>query len=100
MARKAFARGHDDGGSVPRQLAAIQASGDRRAGLAGVKVPTLVIHGDSDPLVRPAGGRATAAAVPGARLVTYPGMGHDFPRELWSAMQDEIQRLTAGQPAR
>jgi pimeloyl-ACP methyl ester carboxylesterase len=95
VGRRAFHRGNADAGAVPRQLSAINASGDRRTGLAGVRVPTLVIHGDADPLVRPAGGRATAAAVPGARLVTYPGMGHDFPRELWPSIQDEIAKLAA-----
>jgi pimeloyl-ACP methyl ester carboxylesterase len=93
IARRAFVRGPSDPGASPRQLAAINASGDRRISLAGVRAPTLVIHGDADPLVRPAGGRATAAAVPGARLVVYPGMGHDMPRELWPAIQDEIAKL-------
>jgi pimeloyl-ACP methyl ester carboxylesterase len=97
--RRAFQRGHADAGAVPRQLAAINASGDRRPGLSRVRVPTLVVHGDSDPLVQPAGGRATAAAVPGARLVTYKGMGHDFPRELWPAIQDEIAKLAANAPS-
>jgi pimeloyl-ACP methyl ester carboxylesterase len=94
--RRSYQRGHDVG-SLPRQLAAIQASGDRRRGLAGVRVPTLVLHGESDPLVQPAGGRATAAAVPNARLVTYRGMGHDLPRDLWPAITEEIAKLaTAG----
>jgi pimeloyl-ACP methyl ester carboxylesterase len=58
-------------------------------------VPTLVLHGEADPLVRPAGGRATAAAVPGARLVTYPGMGHNLPPQLWPALVDEIAAIAA-----
>jgi pimeloyl-ACP methyl ester carboxylesterase len=91
---RAYDRCHDPAGTR-RQLAAINASGDRRPGLAGVRVPTLVLHGEADPLVRPAGGRATAAAVPGARLVTYPGMGHNLPRELWPALLDEIQQVAA-----
>ena len=92
-ARKAYDRGQDPLGAR-RQLAAILASGDRRPGLAGVRVPTLVIHGDADPLVRLAGGRATAASVPGARLVIFPGMGHDLPRALWPAIVDHIQANT------
>ncbi len=95
VGRRAFDRCHDPAG-MRRQLAAVQASGDRRRLLTGVRVPTLVLHGEADPLVRPAGGRATAAAVPGARLVTYPGMGHNLPRELWPRMIDEIHRITAG----
>lgn len=62
-----------------RQLAAMHASGDRTERLVGLAIPTLVLHGEDDPLIQPEGGRATAAATPGARLVTYPGMGHDLP---------------------
>ena len=65
-----------------RQLVAILASGDRTAALGGLDVPTLVIHGDADPLVDPSGGRATAAAIPGAQLQVVPGMAHDLPAEL------------------
>ena len=94
VGRRAYDRGHDPAG-VYRQLAAIQASPDRRPGLAGVRVPTLVLHGEADPMVRPTGGRATAAAVPGARLVTYPGMGHNLPPQLWPALVDEIAAIAA-----
>lgn len=59
------------------------ATADRTRRLAGVRAPTLVIHGDSDPLIPPAAGRATAAAIPGARLELLAGMGHDLPRPLW-----------------
>ena len=90
-ARESYRRAHDPAG-VARQLAAIWASGDRTEGLREVDVPTLVIHGEGDPLVQIEGGRATAEAVPGARLVTYAGMGHDFPRELWPEIVDEITK--------
>jgi pimeloyl-ACP methyl ester carboxylesterase len=93
IGRRAFDRGHDPAGGR-RQLAAIRASGDRRPGLAKVRVPTLVLHGAADPLIRPSGGRATAAAVPGARLVVYPGMGHDLPYPLWPDIIDQIVALT------
>jgi pimeloyl-ACP methyl ester carboxylesterase len=92
--RRAYDRSYDPAGTH-RQLAAINASGDRRTRLAQVRVPTLVLHGEADPLIRPTGGRATAAAVPGARLVTYPGMGHNLPHELWPAIIDEIDRVAA-----
>jgi pimeloyl-ACP methyl ester carboxylesterase len=49
-----------------------------------------VIHGDRDPMVRPSGGRATAAAIAGARLVTIPGLGHDLPRGAWDRIVDAI----------
>ncbi len=73
-----------------RQLAAILASGDRTEALRSVTAPTLVLHGEADPLVTPTGGEATAAAVPGARHLTYPGMGHDLPRPLWNELVQEI----------
>lgn len=94
IAARAFDRAPAGAGGL-RQLAAIRADGDRRAELAEVRVPTLVMHGDGDPLIRPSGGRATAAAIPGARLVTFPGMGHDLPVELWPRFVAEISALAA-----
>jgi pimeloyl-ACP methyl ester carboxylesterase len=73
-----------------RQLAAVLASPDRTDGLRGVRMPFLVVHGEDDPLVTVSGGRATAAAVPGARLMTIPGMGHDLPEALWGPVSDAI----------
>jgi pimeloyl-ACP methyl ester carboxylesterase len=75
---------------VARQLAAIMASGDRTEALGGVTVPTVVIHGDGDPLVTPSGGEATAKAVPGAELVVIEGMGHDLPPEIWPRALEAI----------
>ena len=75
---RAFDRGYNPGG-VARQLTAIMASGDRTSALHSVAVPTLVIHGDADPLIPPAAADATAKAVPGATLLMIEGMGHDFP---------------------
>jgi pimeloyl-ACP methyl ester carboxylesterase len=77
-----------------RQLAAgrtLKLSGD---GLAQIAVPTLVIHGEADPLVRPSASRALARVIPGARLVTYPGMGHGLPPGLWTEVIDEVSALT------
>ena len=68
---------------VARQLAAIFRSGDRTAQLRHVRRPTLVIHGDRDRMVHPTGGAATARAIPGARLETIAGMGHDLPAGAW-----------------
>lgn len=65
-----------------RQMAAIIADGDRRARLKAITAPTVVVHGADDPLVPVAGGRDTAASIPGARLVEIPGMGHNLPVEL------------------
>jgi pimeloyl-ACP methyl ester carboxylesterase len=62
---------------------AIYASPDRTAALGSVAVPTVVIHGEDDPLVNVSGGEATAKAIPGADLLVIPGMGHDQPPALW-----------------
>jgi pimeloyl-ACP methyl ester carboxylesterase len=77
-----------------RQLAAILASGDREKAIAGIGVPTLVIHGEDDPLIVLSGGEATAAAIPGSKLVKVPGMGHDLPPALWPRFIDEIVENT------
>ncbi|MDZ5620923.1 alpha/beta fold hydrolase [Nocardioides bizhenqiangii] len=86
---ESFRRSNKSAGKV-RQFAAILVSPDRRPGLAELTVPTLVLHGEEDPLIQVDGGHETAAAVPGARLVTWPGMGHDLPRELWPTLIGEI----------
>jgi pimeloyl-ACP methyl ester carboxylesterase len=89
VAGRSYDRGHSAAG-VLRQLHAITASGDRTQALRSVDVPAAIIHGKRDPLVRPAGGRATARAIPGARLKMIDGMGHDLPRDLWPTFVDEI----------
>lgn len=85
-------RGIDPRG-VLRQTMAIYASGSREAALRSLAVPTVVIHGDSDPLINVSAGRATAAVIPEAELVVLPGMGHDLPRALWPAMVDAITKV-------
>ncbi|OJU15790.1 MAG: alpha/beta hydrolase [Afipia sp. 62-7] len=81
-AERIYARGLNPAG-VGRQLRAILASGDRRERLRSVKTPTLVIHGTVDPLVRPEGGKDTAASIPGAKLLLIEGMGHAIPIPMW-----------------
>jgi pimeloyl-ACP methyl ester carboxylesterase len=73
-----------------RQLMAIIAAPSRTAALGSVAVPSLVIHGTADKLVDPSGGRRTAAAIPGARLVVIDGMGHDYPPELWPRLTELV----------
>jgi pimeloyl-ACP methyl ester carboxylesterase len=75
---------------VARQLAAILKSGNRVAELRGVTAPTLVIHGDRDLMVNPSGGASTVAAIPGARLHTLRGVGHDLPRGVWPELVELI----------
>jgi pimeloyl-ACP methyl ester carboxylesterase len=92
LALRCYDRCHDPAGAL-RQLAAIGASGDRTAALRRLEVPALVIHGEADPLIRVAGGRATAAAIPGCTLITVPGMGHNLPQPLWPMIIDSIVAL-------
>ncbi len=80
---------HPDG--TARQLHAINCQPDRTRDLGRVEVPTLVIHGSADRLVFPRGGRATARAVPGAKLRVYDGMAHDLPAQLWPQFAAEIE---------
>jgi pimeloyl-ACP methyl ester carboxylesterase len=61
--------------------------------LAGMRVPALVLHGEQDQIGRPAAARDTAAAIPGARLVLLPGVGHDLPRGVWPQVADEVRAL-------
>jgi pimeloyl-ACP methyl ester carboxylesterase len=88
-AGRAFDRAYDPAG-VGRQLLAVLASGDRTPRLRELRVPTLVIHGADDPLVAVSGGRATAAAIPGAELLELDGMGHDLPQALWPLITDRV----------
>jgi pimeloyl-ACP methyl ester carboxylesterase len=90
-AERTFERGLNPAG-VGRQLRAILASGSRKERLASVKSPTLVIHGTVDPLVRPEGGKDTAASIPGAKLLMIEGMGHALPIPMWPPIIDAIDR--------
>lgn len=87
--RAAMARAYDPSG-IARQMLAIMASGDRRKLLRRIVAPTLVLHGERDPLVPIGAGRDTAANVPGAVFRSIPGMGHDLPEPLLPQLVDEI----------
>ncbi|MGZ4321129.1 MAG: alpha/beta fold hydrolase [Solirubrobacteraceae bacterium] len=88
-AERCFDRGLHPSGAA-RQLAAVITAYDRTPFLRELNVATTVIHGSADPLVRPSGGRATARAIPGARLLMLEGMGHDMPPELWPEIIDAV----------
>jgi pimeloyl-ACP methyl ester carboxylesterase len=88
-AGRAWNRGVDAAGTA-RQLVAIMASGSRSADLAGLAVPTLVIHGTADTLVQPSGGERTAEVIPDAKLLIIEGMGHDVPPPLWPQIIDAV----------
>ncbi len=67
---------------MPRHYAAILSSGSRDALLPGVTAPTLVIHGDADPLLPVEHAHDTARLIPGATLEVIEGMGHNLPPQL------------------
>ena len=90
-AERTFGRGLNPAG-VGRQLRAILASGSRKPRLRSVKAPTLVIHGTVDPLVHPAGGKDTAASIPGAKLVMVERTGHALPMQMWPQIIDAIDK--------
>ncbi|HEV2377133.1 MAG TPA: alpha/beta hydrolase [Streptosporangiaceae bacterium] len=72
---------------------AVLATGDRTERLRSLRVPTLVLHGTADLMCDISGGRATAAAIPCAELVTFDGMGHKLPRQLWPEIASHIAGL-------
>jgi len=78
---------------MARQAMAIYASGDRTEAVRGITVPTLVIHGDSDPLINVSAGRRTAELIGGSELLIIPGMGHDLPRAVWPAIVDAVSAV-------
>jgi pimeloyl-ACP methyl ester carboxylesterase len=98
-AERTFARGLNPAGAA-RHLRAILASGSRKQRLASVTAPTLVIHGTVDPLVRPEGGKDTAASIPGAKLLMIEGMGHALPIRMWTQIIDAIDSFAHGAAAK
>lgn len=98
-AGRAFDRAFDPIGVIRQALAAM-ASGDRTARLRSLAVPALVIHGTADQLIDISGGRATAAAIPGAELVEIAGMGHDLPRPVWAQLATKIVEIVRRGEAR
>jgi pimeloyl-ACP methyl ester carboxylesterase len=89
-------RARPNGPGSARQLDAILASGSRDEALRTLDVPTLVVHGELDPLITPAGGRRTAELVPGAGLLMVERMAHDLPVQVWAQIIAAVTELAAG----
>jgi pimeloyl-ACP methyl ester carboxylesterase len=83
---------------VGRHFAAVLGSGSLLAYDRQITVPTVVIHGKADRLMRPFGGRAIAHAIKGARLVLIDGMAHDLPEEIWDQLVGELKTNFAESP--
>jgi pimeloyl-ACP methyl ester carboxylesterase len=90
-AEETYARGLHPAGVV-RQMLAVLTQPNRSARLRGIRVPALVVHGLADKMVHVSGGRATAAAIPGAELLLIPGMGHDLPPALFETFVAGVRR--------
>jgi pimeloyl-ACP methyl ester carboxylesterase len=84
-------RWYPEGGA--RQYLSIIASGDRVEQLKTIKVPTLVLHGEDDPLLPVACGRDVASLVPGAKIETFPGWGHDLPGGMIPTLVERISKF-------
>jgi pimeloyl-ACP methyl ester carboxylesterase len=81
-----------------RQYLSVIASGDRVELLKTIKVPTLVMHGEDDPLLPAEGGRDVARLVPGAEIEIWPGWGHDFPKALIPKLIDRVAAFCEDKP--
>ncbi len=92
-AYESYKRGLNPDGAA-RHFAAILATGNRKEALKSIKIPTLVIHGDSDPLVPVECGIDTAEAIPGARLVIIKGMGHTLAQKVYPQIIDAITEVS------
>ena len=89
--RRAIARARRPMAGPMHQMAILSTGGFSKR-LKQINAPTLVIHGDSDPLVRLQGGKHSAKSIPNALLEVIPGMGHDFP----PGLVDRLTGLIAG----
>lgn len=74
----------------PQHLAATAASGSRHAALRKLTLPTLIVHGMSDPFVPLAHGRKTADSIRHASTLWVPGMGHYIPQEFSAVLVGRI----------
>jgi pimeloyl-ACP methyl ester carboxylesterase len=93
LAGRSWDRCDQDADGRMRQLAAIMAQPDRTKALGALRIPTLIVHGLSDPLVSASGGLALARSIPGATFIGHQGMGHDLPRTLWPVLVNDILSL-------
>jgi pimeloyl-ACP methyl ester carboxylesterase len=95
--RRVLAEGYDRSYYPPgmiRQSLAVLKNGYRKSLIASIKAPTLIIHGDEDPLMSVEGGKEMVQLIPGAKLLIINGMGHDMPKEAWPKIIDAIYNHT------
>ena len=96
IAQLVVERAHDVRASVTNHWLVVGGEGEPHT-MAEVHAPTLVLHGEDDPMFPLAHGQALADEIAGARLVVLPGMGHEVPpRTLWDVVIPAIVEHTAG----
>lgn len=94
--RAYFALTHERGvnpDGTSRQMAALVCEPPRPDALAALRVPTLVVHGDADPLIAPSGGERLVELIPDAELLVLEGMAHDLPSHYWAPLIEAVTRL-------
>jgi pimeloyl-ACP methyl ester carboxylesterase len=98
LVERDVARARDIASTLTNHFA-IAGEGPARGGFGDIKAPTLVVHGDRDPVFPISHGEALRAAIPGAELLILEGAGHDLPRPLWKVFVSALVRHTAGDRA-
>ena len=91
---RSYARAHHPGASV-RQLGAFTAHVPRVDELGALDVPTLVVHGDLDPLIDASGGRRTAELIPHAEFLEIEGFSHELAPQMWAPLISAVTILTS-----
>lgn len=94
IATLAVSRTTNQESSQKNHYATTDEGGPWRHRLPEIKLPTLILHGDADPLWQLPHGEALAREIPGARLVVLPNMGHEFPSRVWPLAAKEILAVT------
>ncbi|GAA3238952.1 alpha/beta fold hydrolase [Dactylosporangium siamense] len=89
VAERCYDRRPFDPAAERRQLAAGRAT-KGTLDVGRITVPTLIVYGENDPIVRPSGPKALLDKVPGSRLVTYPRMGHNLPPHVWAPLVEQM----------
>jgi len=82
-------RGGDDGGFL-RQMAAIIGSKNRKELLKSINTPTLIIHGDIDPLIKVKNAYSAKKLIQSSKLEIIEGMGHLLDEESYAKFQDKL----------
>ncbi|GAA2986467.1 alpha/beta fold hydrolase [Streptosporangium longisporum] len=93
LAERDVARARDYRSTLVNHYA-VGFDGPARGGFGDIAVPTLVVHGDRDPVLPLPHGRALRDAIPGAELLVLEGAGHDLPAGVWDAFVPALVRHT------